>query len=159
MWYPLRPSRARALFSICKGRNCNWCQNGGIELDTSYSICRIEEWEGGEVVIGTECTSNLYPGADNRTVLYNQLLRFDYLAYPTTDRQGELIEVLTLASTSDADVHEMPPTLYNGGVLIVSKFNVPCPFSIGAQFRLVIQVHVHPPTPLHPHLEKNSNVP
>ena len=32
-------------------------------------------------------------------------------------------------------MHALPPTIYNGAVLIVANFNVPCPFSIGAQFR------------------------
>ena len=70
-------------------RNCNWCQDGGFELDTNYKICIVSEWPMGEVVIGGECTDRSSPGATDRTVLYNVLMQFQSLAYPETGALGE----------------------------------------------------------------------
>ena len=64
----------------------------------------------------------------------NVLISMTAMAWPTIDRLGEPIEVLEVA---DADVvlHALPPTIYNGGVLVVSELRVACPFSLGAQVR------------------------
>ena len=114
--------------------NCNWCQSGTIAYDKVYVICRIEEWPMGIVVIGTRCRGDLWPAADSRTELYNTRLEFRSLAYPVTDRLNEPIELLELRA-DDSTTYPLPPTIYNAAVLVVSRFNVPCPFSLGAQTR------------------------
>eukprot|EP01052_Picozoa_sp_SAG31_P011020 SAG31_NODE_614_length_13525_cov_4.312230_8_plen_221_part_00 len=48
------------------GDNCGWCQRGGLTMDTTYVICRVQEWPMGLVAIGTECTEGIFPGATNR---------------------------------------------------------------------------------------------
>ena len=114
--------------------NCNWCQRGGLLLDTNYVVCRIQESDMGLVVIGSACVDNAFPGADNPVEIYNTLIHFDQLPYPDTDILGEPIEVLELAA-GDATLQELEPTTYNTGQMLVSQLNVDCPFGYWAQFQ------------------------
>ena len=113
--------------------NCNWCQAGALSLDTTYTICRAQEWPMGKVDIGTRCTGQLGNTVENKVELFNSLLRFDHLAFPPTDRLGEATEVFELG-VGDATLHALPTTRFNTGVLVLS-INVACPFSLGAQVR------------------------
>jgi uncharacterized protein (DUF1501 family)/uncharacterized protein (DUF1800 family) len=108
--------------------NCAYCQQGGLSLDTNYVICRISEWPMGMVAIGTSCQEQIFPGATNRVELYNVLMKFTQLAYPTTDYVGEPIDIATV-QPGDAVVQALPTTIYNAGVLILSHWNIACPFS------------------------------
>jgi uncharacterized protein (DUF1800 family) len=119
--------------------NCNWCQDGGLILDTTYVICRVDEWPMGVVAIGESCQNQLWPGAVPRTEVYNALMRFEALPYPATDALGEPIEVLELGA-ADAEQVALPPTLYNEGVLLLARLEVGCPFSLGAQLRAATTV-------------------
>jgi hypothetical protein len=113
--------------------NCNWCQEGGLNFDHEYTICRAEEWPMGWVPIGSSCTEN-YPHANDRVDIYNVLMQFQDLPYPEIDRLGFPIETLHIEE-GDAHFHALPPTVYNEGVLLVSQLNVACPFSVGARVR------------------------
>jgi hypothetical protein len=69
-----------------------------------------------------------------RAELYNVLINFDFLPYPTTDRLKEPIEMLELGP-NDAIFVDLPATIYNTGVLLVSRFNIACPFTPGAELQ------------------------
>eukprot|EP01047_Picozoa_sp_COSAG01_P010083 COSAG01_NODE_423_length_17260_cov_203.736962_17_plen_589_part_00 len=88
----------------------------------------------GQVAIGTSCESSMWPGATQRTELYNVLVEFKHMPYPTRDRIGEAIEVLELRP-GDAALHRLPRTIYNTGALLLTELVVRCPFSQGAQLR------------------------
>eukprot|EP01052_Picozoa_sp_SAG31_P011019 SAG31_NODE_614_length_13525_cov_4.312230_7_plen_124_part_00 len=74
-----------------------------------------------------------------RVELYNVLMEFTALPYPSIDALGQPIEVLTLHS-GDAVVLPLAPTIYNPGVLMVSELQIECPFSLGAQLRATTTV-------------------
>jgi cullin-associated NEDD8-dissociated protein 1 len=115
-------------------QNCHWCQNGEVTLDTTYVICRIDEWPMGLVAIGESCDGTIWPGAQPRTEVYNVLMKFNDLSYPDSDVLGLPIEVLELGP-GDAELQMLAENIYNTGVLILGDLNVDCPFSIGAQLQ------------------------
>ena len=68
-------------------------------------------------------------------IVYNTLLRLSSLPYPTIDRHGESIELMTL-SPGDATVVKPPANLYNeDAFLVVAHLHVRCPLSYGGQVR------------------------
>ena len=42
--------------------NCNWCQDGGIEYDTDYQICRVAEWQHALSFHGWHSWASLFSG-------------------------------------------------------------------------------------------------
>ena len=98
------------------------CHLAGLELDTTYVVCRINEWRMGIVAIGSECDGQLWPGATDRVDLYNVHMTFDHLEYPTVDRFGQQIEVLEVEA-GDVTVHDLPATIYNDAVLLIEDWN------------------------------------
>ena len=114
----------------------SYCMRGALSLATNYSICRVEEWPLGVVVIGSSCDGKLYPGARDAVEVYNTLMRFENLSYPSIDDRGEPIELYNLTDTSAATLQPLPATIYSEGVLHVARMHIsPCPFSVAAQLR------------------------
>ena len=87
------------------GPTCNWCMGPEpVLLDTNYTICRVDEWPFGTVAIGSSCDGQLYPGAVDRVNLYNVLISFSQLEYPSSDEIGEPIARATHRSAKQGDV-------------------------------------------------------
>ena len=90
---------------------------------------------GGTVVSWVAMRRPVVPGAVDRSVLYNVLMRFDKMAYPTVDRFGEIIELVEL-SANDATTFKLEPSIFNTGVLMLSALHIACPFSYGGRLRI-----------------------
>ncbi len=105
--------------------------DANLAFDTQYVVCRVQEWRLGTVSIGTACLSTGSLATD-RVDLYNVHMSFDHVDPPEYDFRGEAIVTLELDATQ-ADMHPLPATPFNDGVLLLTQLHVPCPLSLEQQ--------------------------
>ena len=108
--------------------------SGQIIIGTTYKMCWVNEFQYGQVILGSRCTGQLGNVADNSVTFRNFHTSFSVLPYPTVDKIGQSIEVADITDSS-ATWSTLPTTMYNDGVILLSALHIACPFSLGAQVR------------------------
>ena len=103
---------------------------GALVLGATYTICDVDEWQQGKVLVGSACTDS---GASLPVELLNVFIAFTTAAPPTSDQAGEPMVTWEVPSGAATWTALQPASVWNEGVIILAELHMACPLPLEAR--------------------------